>query len=81
MENKKSLLPKIFISIAIIIIIGVIWLVKTQINKSELQNDILIDGADFSLNVSTVVDYDALSEYKMPVIVDYGSDSCIPCQQ
>lgn len=60
MENKKSLLPKIFISIAIIIIIGVIWLVKTQINKSELQNDILIDGADFSLNVSTVVDYESL---------------------
>lgn len=55
--------------------------IKTQINKSESQDTIIIDGADFSLNVSTAVDYDALFECKVPVIVDYGSDSCIPCQQ
>lgn len=41
----------------------------------------MIDGADFSLNVTTAVDFDALSEYGLPIIVDYGSDSCIPCQQ
>jgi len=81
MENKKSLLPKIFIPVAIVIVIGTMWIIKIQINKSESQDTIIIDGADFSLNVSTAVDYDALFEYKVPVIVDYGSDSCIPCQQ
>lgn len=27
------------------------------------------------------IDFEALSEYGLPIIVDYGSDSCIPCQQ
>lgn len=81
MGNKKSLLPKILIPVAIVIVIGVIWIVKTQINKPEPQDNVVINGADFSLNVTTAVDYNALFEYNVPVIVDYGSDSCIPCQQ
>lgn len=80
MEKKKLLLLKVLIPIAIVVAIGVIWMVKAQ-NKVEPQNPVLIDGVDFSLNVSTAVDFDALSKYGLPIIVDYGSDSCIPCQQ
>lgn len=80
MENKKPLLLKVLIPIAIVVVIGIIWIVKAQ-NKPEPQNPIIIDGADFSLNVSTEVDFDALFQYGLPIIVDYGSDSCIPCQQ
>lgn len=80
MEKKKLLLLKIFIPVVIVAVIGIIWIAKTQ-NKPEPENPILIDGADFSLNVSTEVDFDALSKYGLPIIVDYGSDSCIPCQQ
>ncbi len=79
--KRKSILLKIIIPILIIVAVGAMWIIKTQINKSESQDTIIIDGADFSLNVSTAVDYDALFECKVPVIVDYGSDSCIPCQQ
>lgn len=64
----------------IVAVIGIIWIAKTQ-SKPKPENPILIDGADFSLNVSTEVDFDALSKYGLPIIVDYGSDSCIPCQQ
>lgn len=81
MENKKLLLPKIIISAVIVAIIGVMWIIKTQIGKPTAQNSKVIDGADFSLNVLSAVDYDALFEYGLPVIVDYGADSCIPCQQ
>lgn len=81
MENKKLLLPKIIISAVIVAIIGVMWIIKTQTGKPTAQNSKVIDGADFSLNVLSAVDYDALFEYGLPVIVDYGSDSCIPCQQ
>lgn len=80
MEKKKPLLLKVLIPIAIVVVIGIIWIVKAQ-NKPEPQNPIIIDGADFSLNVSTEVDFDALFQYGLPIIVDYGSDSCIPCQQ
>ena len=80
MEKKKPLLLKVLIPIAVVVVIGIIWIVKAQ-NKPEPQNHIIIDGADFSLNVSTEVDFDALFQYGLPIIVDYGSDSCIPCQQ
>ncbi|MBQ8348562.1 MAG: thioredoxin family protein [Ruminococcus sp.] len=80
MGNKKSLLPKILIPVAIVIVIGAMWIIKMQINKPEPQTAAVIDGADFSLSVASV-NYDTLFEYKVPVIVDYGSDSCIPCQQ
>lgn len=38
-------------------------------------------AADFSLDVSEMIDYEALAAYGLPIIVDYGSDSCIPCKQ
>ena len=38
-------------------------------------------AAEFSLDVSEMIDYEALAAYGLPIIVDYGSDSCIPCKQ
>jgi thioredoxin 1 len=38
-------------------------------------------AADFSLDVSEMIDYEELAAYGLPIIVDYGSDSCIPCKQ
>lgn len=81
MENKKSLLLKIIIPVVIVTIIGMMWVIKTQNQTTDTQNSKLIDGADFSLNVISAVDYNGLLEYNLPIIVDYGSDSCIPCQQ
>ncbi len=80
MEKKKSLLLKILIPAAITAVIGVMWIVKTQLNKPEPQ-EIIIDGADFSLNVTNEIDFAALAEYGLPVIADYGADSCIPCKE
>lgn len=39
------------------------------------------EEADFSLEKTGLIDYEALAAYGLPVIVDYGSDSCIPCKQ
>ncbi len=80
MEKKKSLLLKILIPAAIIAVIGVMWIVKTQFNKPEPQ-EIIIAGADFSLNETNEIDFAALAEYGLPVIADYGADSCIPCKE
>ena len=37
--------------------------------------------ADFSLRETEAVDFKALSEYGLPIIVDYGADTCIPCKE
>ena len=33
------------------------------------------------MKVSEQIDFEALAEYGLPVIADYGSDDCIPCKQ
>lgn len=38
-------------------------------------------AADFALEATEMVDFAALSDYQLPAIVDYGSDSCIPCKE
>ena len=36
---------------------------------------------DFNLIATEAIDFYQLSQYGMPVIVNYGAESCIPCQQ
>ncbi len=38
-------------------------------------------GADFSLATTGAIDFETMSSYGLPMIIDYGSDSCIPCKQ
>lgn len=86
MEKKKSLIIKILVPVLIIAIVGVMWFVKNPPSDSEM--NIVTDptteqneGADFNLNATELIDYEALAEYGLPIIVDYGADSCIPCKQ
>ena len=50
---------------------------QADIEKADSEDT----AADFSLEVSEMIDYEALAAYGLPIIVDYGSDSCIPCKQ
>lgn len=86
MENKKSLIVKILVPVLIVAIIGVMWFFKNPPSDPELiivtdPTAEQLEGADFSLNATELIDYEALSEYGLPIIVDYGADSCIPCKQ
>lgn len=83
---KNTLWVKILIPVLIVAVIGVMWFVKNQPSDSELiiVTDLTgdqLDGADFSLNATELIDYEALSQYGLPIIVDYGADSCVPCKQ
>lgn len=90
MKDKK-LIVKILVPVVIVAVIVGIWFIKktpegeeTADNQSQAaQEDIgeEIRGADFSLKVSEQIDFEALAEYGLPVIADYGSDDCIPCKQ
>ena len=82
MEKKTALWVKILVPILIIVAIGGIWIFKTV--SQEPANDKLpdnLEGADFSLNATQEIDFEALSEYGLPIIADYGANSCIPCKQ
>ena len=47
----------------------------------ETESKVYDSSMDFKLKETEIVDFDKLASFKLPVIVDYGSDSCIPCKQ
>ena len=92
MKENKTLFIKVFVPVLILAVIVGMWFVKNQLDISEKaeseqlsqENPELpekLQSADFSLNITEVVDFEELAEYEIPVIVDYGADSCIPCKQ
>ena len=93
--NKKSLILKILILAVILIAVAAIWLVKngdatkaaTEPNEeptltAESGETETADqqAVDFALETEAI-DLAALLSYKLPIIIDFGSDSCIPCQE
>lgn len=82
MKDKQKLI-RMLVSVAILIVILGMWFVKNPIedNHSNDESSEILEGGDFSLNITKAVDFKKLAEYGLPIIVDYGSDSCIPCKQ
>lgn len=87
MDKKK--LVKIIVPICIVLIIAGIWFLKNYgtdkggANPTESADTVLVtpkNDEDFALNASAI-DMDALKEYELPIIIDFGSDSCLPCLQ
>ncbi len=69
--NKKRIL-QIVLPIFMVAVIAVIWFVRKE-------NDVVIEeGDDFALHASSV-DIEALSNYGIPIIIDFGATECIPC--
>ncbi|MBE7047385.1 MAG: thioredoxin family protein [Ruminococcaceae bacterium] len=90
--QKKSLVIKILVPVLIVVVIGAMWLIKnknsTDTSLTDTQNEQTnadipehLKEADFSLNETSEIDFEALSKYGVPIIADYGADSCIPCKQ
>lgn len=79
---KKKNVVKILIPCLILSVISGIYFFKNPPAKNQtLGGDVTPENAAFALSATEAVDFEALSEYGLPVIADYGSDSCIPCQQ
>jgi thioredoxin 1 len=95
-KSKKSLIIKISIPILLILIVSSIWIFKnSQNNQSSgtlenkdssnfTSNDKSMENksnSDFALNVTEKLDLEKLKSYHVPIIIEFGSDSCIPCKQ
>ncbi|MFA5340830.1 MAG: thioredoxin family protein [Clostridia bacterium] len=80
--DKKKLL-KILVPAAILILIAGVWVLKNiDFTRSDnLKGAVLVTPVKeehFELDAKTL-DIDVLLEYNMPIILDFGSDSCLPC--
>ncbi|HZJ77798.1 MAG TPA: thioredoxin family protein [Clostridia bacterium] len=77
MDNKKLL--KIVIPIFLLFIVAGIWIFK-NINKGLEDLVTPINEEHFMLE-TTSIDLDLFKEYNLPIIIDFGADSCIPCKE
>lgn len=81
MDNKSKTALKIIISVLIICMIGVIWFIKNSNEKSDIKNTKDVDNNEFTLKVTEQLDIEKLKSYGLPIVIDFGSDDCIPCKR
>lgn len=74
---KKSLSFKIGILFFIVIILFGIWIIKDREKQADLKNT--ADNPDFALHAQSI-DLKKLKSYGLPIIIDFGADSCTPCK-
>lgn len=79
-SNKKGLWVKILIPLFIVVIIAGIWVFKNKQSPKPLPQA-TEQNLDFALHVYDELDLDKLKSYGVPIIIDFGADSCIPCKQ
>ncbi len=77
-KSKRDLAIKIIIPALILCIVAGIWTVRnSQKNISSVDEG----NPDFALHVTEEIDLEKLKSYSIPIIIDFGADSCIPCKE
>lgn len=80
MENtKKQNLIRITASLLIVLIVAGIWFVKNQSDNKNSAEDVS-DNPDFRLEADSL-DLDRLKSYDLPIMIDFGADSCDACKE
>lgn len=74
---NKSKLLKIVILVGIVLVVAGIWIFKNADSETLVTPN---NDEDFVLE-ATSINLDALKGYGIPIIIDFGSDSCIPCKE
>ncbi|AOY77614.1 thioredoxin family protein [Clostridium formicaceticum] len=74
---SKGLAVKILIPTLILMIIGGIWFLKNA-GKNSIVSE---EDSDFALHVIDDLNLEELKSYRLPIIIDFGADACIPCKE
>lgn len=73
----KNHVIKTIIPILILVVLGGLWFSK---NTGKFPATIEMND-DFALNVTEKLNLEQLKTYGLPIIIDFGADSCIPCKE
>ena len=76
MDKKKII--KFIIPICVVLVVAGIWVIK-NLGESPAQER-LPAHEDFALEADSI-DLESLTSHGIPIIIDFGSDSCIPCKE
>lgn len=78
-KSQKGILSKILIPILIIAVIIGIWVLKNSSKENLADGN--NENVQFALNVTEPIDMEELKSYGLPILIDFGADSCIPCKE
>lgn len=82
--NKNKIYIRIAALVLIVAALVVVWRLKTHPAPSAVSSAVPSVTAqnqeDFVLE-SVSIDLETLTAYGLPIIIDFGSDSCIPCKE
>ncbi|MDF2568254.1 MAG: Thioredoxin [Oscillospiraceae bacterium] len=76
--SKKDIVLKIFVPIVLVVIIAGIWFVKNAQEKPPIVNT---ENSAFDLNIAEKLDIEKLKSYGLPILIEFGSESCPPCKE
>ena len=77
-SGRNSKYIKIGLVLTIILAVASIWFIKNNDKKVLTDQNQLL--SDFSLHASSI-DLEKLKSLGLPIIIDFGADSCIPCKK
>lgn len=73
--NKNT--ARILIPVLIVVVIAAVWLFKTQQKPATAP-----PSSDIAIPLEiTSVDLEEIKSHGLPMVLDFGSDSCIPCKE
>ena len=78
MKSEKSIAIKIIIPVLLLVVVVGIWVIK---NSKEGTASADSGNPDFGLHVTEPIDLEKLKSYGLPIVIDFGADSCIPCKE
>ncbi|WP_088225647.1 thioredoxin family protein [Desulfosporosinus sp. FKB] len=74
-DNKTKFVLKFIVPLLIIGVIVGIYILKSSEQK------LMADTNDEFALEATAIDLDQLKTYGLPIVIDFGADSCVPCKE
>ncbi len=78
LKPRKDIAIRIIIPVLIGCIVAGIWVMK---NSQKNAGFAVRGNPDFDLYVTAKIDLEELRSYGLPIVIDFGADSCIPCKE
>ena len=54
---------------------------ETESNQNDVTGNAEAVEGYFPLHVTDAIDLEELKSYELPIIIDFGADSCVPCKE
>lgn len=86
-KNRKGRMSRIIVPIFILLIVAGIWFIKDSqrtpghTTGEDDGGDLVLLHENFAFNATEEFDFEELKTHKLPIIIDFGSETCPPCRQ